>query len=104
MKNNITPEEIALIKSAKAGSELAFSKIFKRYKPFVEGVLLTYIKDEDEAKDIDVKIRSTLDSLGIKYVAVDGTLEGYDWIVNDILEHLKEPNLLQNETKILESK
>lgn len=52
MKNNITPEEIALIKSAKAGSELAFSKIFKRYKPFVEGVLLTYIKDEDEAKDI----------------------------------------------------
>lgn len=59
---------------------------------------------EDEAKDIDVKIRSTLDSLDIKYVAVDGTLEGYDWIVNDILEHLKEPNLLQNETKMLESK
>lgn len=52
MKNDITPEEIALIKSAKAGSELAFSKIFNRYKPFVEGVLTTYIKDVDEAKDI----------------------------------------------------
>lgn len=52
MKNDITPEEIALIKSAKAGSELAFTKIFNRYKPFVEGVLMTYIKDEDEAKDI----------------------------------------------------
>ena len=52
MKNDITHEEIALIKSAKAGSELAFTKIFNRYKPFVEGVLMTYIKDEDEAKDI----------------------------------------------------
>ena len=52
MKNDITPEEIALIKRAKAGSELAFTKIFNRYKPFVEGVLMTYIKDEDEAKDI----------------------------------------------------
>lgn len=52
MKNDITQEEIDLIKSAQAGSELAFSRIFKRYKPFVEGVLITYIKDKDEARDI----------------------------------------------------
>lgn len=52
MKHDITPEEIELIKSAQAGSELAFSQLFKRYKPFVDSLLCTYIKDKDEARDI----------------------------------------------------
>lgn len=52
MSPNITPEEIELIKSAKAGSESAFAQIFKRYKGFVDNLLYTYIKDMDEARDI----------------------------------------------------
>lgn len=53
MKNpKITPEEIEIIKSAQNGSELAFNKLFKKYKGFVDNVLFQYIKDMDEAKDI----------------------------------------------------
>lgn len=53
MKNpRITEEEIRLIKDAKAGSELAFNRIFNKYKGFVDNVLFTYIKDMDEAKDL----------------------------------------------------
>lgn len=48
----ITPEEVELIKSAKAGDILAFNKLFYRYKSFVDGILYYYIKDLDEAKDI----------------------------------------------------
>lgn len=52
MSPNITPEEIELIKSAKAGSKSAFTQIFNRYKGFVDNLLYTYIKDMDEARDI----------------------------------------------------
>ena len=52
MSPNITPEEIELIKSAKAGSESAFTRIFNKYKPFVDSLLCSYIKDKDEARDI----------------------------------------------------
>ena len=53
MKNpKITQEEIYLIKDAKAGNILAFNKLFKRYKGFVDKVLYSYIKDFDEAQDI----------------------------------------------------
>lgn len=52
MRNEISEEEIALIKSAQAGSELAFSQLFYKYKPFVDNLLYTYIKDRDEARDI----------------------------------------------------
>ena len=48
---------------------------------------------EAEAKEIDVKVRATLDKLGKHYVSVEGTLEGYDWILNDILMHLNKKNL-----------
>lgn len=51
-KVDITPEEINLIKKAQAGSKLAFSQLFKRYKPFVDSLLCSYIKDKDEARDI----------------------------------------------------
>jgi RNA polymerase sigma-70 factor (ECF subfamily) len=54
MSNNpkITKEEIALIKSAKAGDESAFNTLFYKYKSFVDNILFQYIKDMDEAKDL----------------------------------------------------
>ncbi len=53
MKNpKITQEEIRLIKDAKAGNILAFNKLFKLYKGFVDHVLYSYLKDFDEAQDI----------------------------------------------------
>lgn len=52
MKTEITPEEISLIKSVQSGSQTAFTKLFNRYKPFVEGILVTYLHDRDEARDI----------------------------------------------------
>lgn len=52
MSSKMTQEEIELIKSAKAGSELAFSKIFKKYKAFVDNLLNTYLHDMDEARDL----------------------------------------------------
>jgi hypothetical protein len=45
---------------------------------------------EDEAKVLDSQIRATLDNIHKQYVAVDGTIEGYDWIVNDVLAHLQK--------------
>ena len=48
----ITSEEIETIKSAKAGSMKAFNRIFYKYKPFVENLLFSYLKDMDEAKDL----------------------------------------------------
>lgn len=53
MKNpRITPEEIEVIKAAQQGSTIAFNRLFKKYKSFVDNVLFHYIKDMDEAKDI----------------------------------------------------
>lgn len=52
MSPNITPEEIELIKSAQAGSELAFNRIFARYKGFVEHLMYQYLKDWDESRDM----------------------------------------------------
>lgn len=52
MKTKITQEEIGLIKSVQAGSEHAFAQLFKRYKPFVENLLTSYLNDRDEAKDL----------------------------------------------------
>jgi len=48
----ITEEEIRVIKAAQAGNILAFNKLFKKYKGFVDNLLFQYIKDMDEAKDI----------------------------------------------------
>lgn len=48
----ITPEEIALIKDAQAGNELAFNKLFEKYKNFVFIVLNQFLDDEDEAKEL----------------------------------------------------
>ena len=53
MKNpRITPEEVAIIKKAQAGDELAFNALFHKYKNFVDNILFQYIKDMDEARDI----------------------------------------------------
>lgn len=52
MKTKITQEEIGLIKSVQAGSERAFAQLFKKYKPFVENLLKSYLNDKDEAKDL----------------------------------------------------
>ena len=49
---SITPIEIETIKQAQAGSEKAFNKIFYKYKTYVERILLDYVKDYDEAKDL----------------------------------------------------
>lgn len=53
MKNpKITEEEIGIIKKAQAGDELAFNRLFKKYKSFVDNLLYHYVKDRDEAKDL----------------------------------------------------
>jgi RNA polymerase sigma-70 factor, ECF subfamily len=52
MESRITASEIQLIKQAQKGSELAFNKLFARYKEFVDNVLFSYVKDMDEAKDL----------------------------------------------------
>ena len=48
----ITPEEIGIIKDAKAGKESAFNQLYYRYKGFVVVLLKSYIKDNDEANDV----------------------------------------------------
>ena len=49
----ITEEEIALIKSAQAGNELAFNKLYTKYSGFTTNLLYQYIKDFDESKDMN---------------------------------------------------
>lgn len=48
----ITKEEIDIIKKAQAGSVPAFNQLYYKYKAFVESLMKSLIKDEDEAKDI----------------------------------------------------
>ena len=48
----ITQSEIETIKEAQKGNELAFNKLFNRYKEFVDNVLFCYVNDMDEAKDL----------------------------------------------------
>lgn len=52
MNPRITPEEVGLIKRAKAGDESAFNALYYKYKGFVNSLLLRYIKDKDEAQDV----------------------------------------------------
>lgn len=52
MNPRITPEEVGLIKRAKAGDELAFNALYRKYKGFIENLLFQYLKDMDEAKDV----------------------------------------------------
>ena len=49
----ITDEEIALIKSAQAGDTSAYNKLYYKYRGFTTKILYTYIKDFDEAKDVN---------------------------------------------------
>lgn len=49
----ITEEEIALIKSAQAGNMSAFDKLYYRYRGFTTNLLHRYLKDYDEARDIN---------------------------------------------------
>ena len=49
----ITDEEIALIKSAKSGNIQAYNKLYYKYKGFTTNLLYQYIKDFDEAKDVN---------------------------------------------------
>lgn len=67
MKNpKITLDEIGIIKKAQAGDQAAFSKLFNKYKSFVENILFGYLKDVDEAKDVAnivfVKVYNNLSS------------------------------------------
>lgn len=48
----ITPEEVGIIKDAKAGKESAFNLLYYRYIGFVISLLNQYINDIDEAKDL----------------------------------------------------
>ena len=49
----ITEEEIALIKSAQAGDEPAFNKLYTKYSGFTTNLLYLYIKDYDESRDMN---------------------------------------------------
>lgn len=49
----ITDEEIALIKSAQAGDESAYNKLYYKYRGFTTNILYKYIKDFDEAKEVN---------------------------------------------------
>ena len=49
----ITQEEIALIKSAQAGNISAYNKLYEKYKGFTTDLLYKYLKDFDEARDIN---------------------------------------------------
>ena len=49
----ITEEEIALIKSAQAGDMSAYNKLYYKYEKFTTDLLYKYIKDYDEARDIN---------------------------------------------------
>jgi len=52
MNPRITPEEVGLIKRAKAGDESAFNALYHKYKGFVDSLLFQYLKDMDEARDV----------------------------------------------------
>lgn len=49
----ITDEEIALIKSAQAGDMPAYNKLYYKYRGFTTNILYKYIKDFDEAKEVN---------------------------------------------------
>ena len=57
-------DEIEIVKQAQEGSIKAFNQLFSQYKQFVDNLLITYIKDVDEAKDLTnivfIKMRNKL--------------------------------------------
>ena len=57
-------DEIEIVKQAQKGSIKAFNQLFSQYKQFVDNLLITYIKDVDEAKDLTnivfIKMRNKL--------------------------------------------
>ncbi|WP_173431825.1 RNA polymerase sigma factor [Sharpea azabuensis] len=50
--SKITKEEISYINRAKAGEQSAYTWIFNKYQKFVEDLLISYLKDEDEARSL----------------------------------------------------
>lgn len=110
MKNDnrikITKKEIAIIKKAKEGDELAFSKLFKRYKRFVEKILINYIKDEDEAKDIAnivfLKVHNKLSTF-TEYSSFGGWLRVITnrTAIDYLREHNKLEQSIENESALL---
>lgn len=68
MKSVVIPkssqDEIDIVKQAQEGSIKAFNKLFSQYKTFIDNLLITYIKDVDEAKDLTnivfIKMRNKL--------------------------------------------
>ena len=49
----ITNKEIALIKSAQSGDIQAYNQLYNKYRGFTTNILYKYIKDFDEAKDVN---------------------------------------------------
>ena len=50
--DNLGKKEIEIIKQAQNGSVKAFNKLFYMYKDYIEKILVSYIKDKDEASDL----------------------------------------------------
>lgn len=77
MNPRITPEEVGIIKRAKAGDESAFNALYHKYKGFVDSLLFQYLKDMDEARDVSnivfLKVRDKL-SLFTDYDSFGGWL------------------------------
>lgn len=77
MNPRITPEEVGIIKRAKAGDESAFNSLYHKYKGFVDSLLFHYLKDMDEARDVSnivfLKVRDKL-SLFTDYASFGGWL------------------------------
>ena len=77
MNPRITPEEVGLIKRAKAGEESAFNALYHKYKGFVDNLLFQYLKDWDEARDVSnivfLKVHDKL-SLFADYASFGGWL------------------------------
>lgn len=99
MMNNpkITKEEVAIIKKAQAGDILAFNRIFKKYKGFVDHILFMYIKDMDEAKDMTnivfLKVHDKLSQF-TAYESFGGWLRV---IANHVaIDYLRETNAKKN--------
>lgn len=68
---NITDEEIALIKSAKAGDESAYNKLYYKYRGFTTNILYQYIKDFDEAREVNNVVWLKVYNKLSKFVAYD---------------------------------
>lgn len=78
-------DQLAKIASITLGQNTSISYFIERKKKYNPN---GRFQTEEESNKISGEIKSFIESLGVRYTSVEGTEQGYDKIVDDILSYI----------------